>query len=358
MASNYVKSIAREQLQTLTQKLENGETLDPEFDIQEIFRNIQQVYQDVLEATQKDFGRRLDDWGYLLKLCSEQNDHDYLLYTLKLLEEDFDVTSIVPPSHHRHAISIRENAVLNTYLNNIHSQYGLFMGNRTRQPSPFHGKGVVYTVRTNHYDALLDPLFPDDEWDYICFTDDPNTESDIWRIIQVPSSEGLDFVRLARKYKILCHQYLKDYDYSVYVDAKIRIVGNMRDYIENYSMGSPILCFPHYLSNCAYDEAVNCIMNQKDDPDLITSQIVAYADEGYPRYNGMIDSACLIRAHGDTTLQHAMETWWNEIRTRSRRDQLSFGYSCWKNELEYDMSDLYIYRNKYIHKEREGERDL
>jgi len=32
-----------------------------------------------------------------------------------------------------------------------------------------------------------------------------------------------------------------------------------------------------------------------------------------------------------------MDTWFNEIRFKSIRDQISFSYSCWKNDLDYTI---------------------
>ena len=38
----------------------------------------------------------------------------------------------------------------------------------------------------------------------------------------------------------------------------------------------------------------------------------------------------LVRQNHDDKLNKVMEGWWNEIMTRSNRDQLSLGYICWK----------------------------
>lgn len=186
----------------------------------------------------------------------------------------------------------------------------------------FQGRGVVYTVITGGYDVLREPEYVDKELDYICFTDNRELHSDIWKIRVIENAENLDNTRLARKHKILCHRFLPEYDYSVYVDGKIQIMGNLKAYIEKYSKGSAMLCFPHHVRQCAYEEAQICIVLGLDDEELIKKQM-----EGYRQ----------------------------EVRSKSRRDQLSLGYVCWKNDFYYDICDLFIYQNEYICKKRERE---
>lgn len=223
---------------------------------------------------------------------------------------------------------------------------------------PFQGKGVIYTVITGGYDELNEPEYVDADFDYICFTDTPNMKSDVWKIVKIENPDGLDGTRLARKHKVLCHQYLSQYDYSIYVDGKLEIVGDFKKYIAEYSSGNTMLCFPHHVRDCIYAEANECIKLQKDNSEIINEQMQNYRNEGYPEHNGMIDSACLIRSHHDEKLKKVLECWWNEIKNHSRRDQLSFGYACWKNEYYYDISALYIYENEYIVKKRTWEINL
>lgn len=220
----------------------------------------------------------------------------------------------------------------------------------------FQGKGVIYTVVTGGYDVLCDPEYIDREYDYVCFTDDSNLTSDIWSIRYIENAEKLDQARLSRKYKILCHEFLGEYDYSIYVDGKVQIIGDLRKYVKAYSRGSAMLCFPHFVRECAYEEAKVCAAIGKDAPDVIRKQMEGYVKEGYPVNNGLIDGACLVRKHNDGVLQKVMTCWWDEVKNKSRRDQLSIGYACWKNNFHYDLSDLYTYRNEFLRKSREWEK--
>ena len=221
---------------------------------------------------------------------------------------------------------------------------------RFSHPSPIStsGKGCIYTAVTGGYDNILSPQYINPNLDYICFTDNPDIQSDIWDIRLIDNSDNLDPIRLARKHKILCNEYLSNYDYSIWVDGKIMITGNLLNCIQLYSISSPMLCMPHYERNCAYDEAEACIDVSKGNPEEIKRQIDKYQSESYPEHNGLIDSCVLVRMHNNDLLNTMLQTWWNEVLNESTRDQLSFGYSCWKTGFEYDMCNFSVYNNPYF----------
>ncbi len=213
---------------------------------------------------------------------------------------------------------------------------------------PFEGRGVVYSAVIGNYDEIKEPQYVNPELDYILFTDNPEVTSSVWQVRLVDKDEQLDNVRLARRIKILGHEYLSGYDYSIWVDGKLSITDNIREYIENYRRLEPMLVFNHYVNDCIYQEKAACVSLQKDNPEVMEKQIQKYLTEGYPAHNGLVDSACLVRELKNKRVQQVMETWWNEILQGSRRDQLSFNYACWKNQFVYDSTDLFIYGNKYI----------
>ncbi len=205
-------------------------------------------------------------------------------------------------------------------------------------------KRVVYTVITGNYDDLMKPRFINDNWDYICFTDSEDLKSDFWKIKRI-EDQDLDFTR---KYKALPHIYLSQYDYSLYIDGNFIIKGDIEDYINKYSQNNPILCLIHPDRDCIYDEAEICIKIKKDSPERIENQITKYQSQEYPSHNGLIAGGILYRKHNDPVVIKVMEDWWDEIKSNSFRDQLSFNYVCWKNGLKYDQCDLSCWGNEYF----------
>lgn len=214
---------------------------------------------------------------------------------------------------------------------------------------PFRGKGVVYSVITGGYDEISEIGIRNPELDYIFYTDNPELHSDTWEVRLLENPDGLDQVRLARNVKILTHKYLPEYDYSVYVDGKLTLKADPLEFIKRYRGERPLLCFPHYFKDCAYEEMENCIAAGRfDNEEVMRKQMDRYRNEGYPIHNGLIDSCFLVREHMDPEVIRVMETWWGEIRDHSYRDQLSFNYACWKYGFLYDTTDLFVYRNPYV----------
>ena len=221
----------------------------------------------------------------------------------------------------------------------IRDVYAEYYGTVTA--SPFKGKGAVYTVITGGYDELKDPLHVDPDLDYFFFTDCPEKyTSKVWKIRELPSN-GLDSSLLKCRYaKMHPFELLPEYDFTAYVDGKLTILGSITEYINTYARESSMLCCPHPTHRDIAEEAKYIAMLGKWDNDEMQKQIEAYRQEGYNDNNVLIESAFLIRSNHDEKLRQVMETWWHECSTKTGRDQLSFGYACWKNDYKYDISSL------------------
>lgn len=210
-------------------------------------------------------------------------------------------------------------------------------------------KKVVYTAIFGDYDELKDPEVVPDDVDFVCFTDKPG-KSKVWKY-QVEPRIYTDPTRCARKYKILSHRFLlKIYEKSMWIDGNYTITGNMSKFIDKYLTDKPISCFDHMACKhdprgCAYDEAkallwlgdIHPDKSYKDKPSLIYKQIEKYKYDKYPKNNGLIFSCIILREHQNLKVISTMERWWEELKYNSKRDQLSFNYAAWKQNLEYNI---------------------
>ena len=214
----------------------------------------------------------------------------------------------------------------------------------------FDGRGVAYTVITGGYDELKDPSVITPGVDYICFTDQAGKyTSKIWKIVEIENKENLSPVLMQRLIKMKPYLFLKEYDYSIYVDGKIRIIGDLRQYINTYAKESSMLCFAHPSRNTLEEEAKAIVYyGRYANPELLKKQVEHYYANGYTDQMQLIESSVLVRAHKDPILKNVMENWWKEINEWTTRDQLSFGYSCWKNEYVVDISNLVIGNNPFF----------
>lgn len=215
-------------------------------------------------------------------------------------------------------------------------------------------KIAVYTSIFGGYDELHENQLQMDGVDYICFTDS-DIKSKTWNIIK-STPIYKDPNRNAKKYKILPHRYLSEYDYSIWIDGNILIVNDIRELVtkNNYQV------FDHNQTildprDCIYDEYDAIIQlgnnnggNYKDNPQLMYNQVKRYLDNGYPKHNGLATNPIILRNHNDSDVIKTMEDWWLEIKHNSRRDQLSFNYIAWKNKFNFVYLEGDSRKNHYF----------
>lgn len=133
-------------------------------------------------------------------------------------------------------------------------------------------KKVIYTVIAGNYDSLLKQ--PNvDGYDFICFTDNKELKSDLWEIREIPQElNDLTDVKKNRCIKILAHKYLPEYDFSIYIDGNISILGDVNEFVKNNCNekdGYVFIGKHPYGRKCIYDEAVALIELKKDKKEII-----------------------------------------------------------------------------------------
>ena len=206
-------------------------------------------------------------------------------------------------------------------------------------------KIIVYTAIYGNCVKLTDAI-PSENCDFVCFTDNPHLKSNTWEIRYI---KGLTESprRNARMYKILPHKYFKEYDYSLWVDAK-RIPLDAGKFVNKYLKEADIALFKHHRRNCIYKELNACIKRKLDDIHVMNKQIEKYKNDGYPVNNGLASTGVIARKHNEPDIIKAMEGWWREIQNNSVRDQLSFNYIMHTNNLKYYKINKNIFHNPYI----------
>ena len=208
-------------------------------------------------------------------------------------------------------------------------------------------KICVYTAITGNYDNLKKIKYKDKNIDYICFTNNKDITSDFWKIIYV--DEDLDNLTLARKIKIKGYEYLKEYNITIWMDGAIEVLKPISIFLkekcdlEKYDM----IGFKHKYRDCIYDEINECVRLNKETIDnaLILEKFLI--KEKYPKHNGLIESTVLVRKN-NKKVNILMNDWFNMLIKYTRRDQLTFNYCLWKNSIEINFLNLYVFDNKYF----------
>jgi hypothetical protein len=220
---------------------------------------------------------------------------------------------------------------------------------------------AIYTSIFGGYDDLIEDQYIMDNVEYICFTD-RDIQSTTWKIIKATPIYN-DANRNAKKYKILPHRYLTEYDWSIWIDGNTKVISDIRSLCSgaSYKVYDHMQCFDR--RNCIYEEAqailnfgeINLqrtpergIKNWKDNPNVIIDQVNRYIREGYPKQNGLTTNGIIVRKHIQPDVIKNMEDWWTEIKYNSKRDQLSFNYIAWKNDFNFIYLNGDIRNNQYF----------
>jgi hypothetical protein len=204
-------------------------------------------------------------------------------------------------------------------------------------------KKVIYTSLAGNYDALKEPSYVIDGWDYICFSNDMKVNrNSIWQVRPIPY-KNKDNLRLSRYVKLNPHLVLKDYDISLWVDANLEIANLELLELLNKLIGfkNKIFIPKHPDRNCIYDELQVCIKEGKDKRDILLEQKEFLTKEGFPKKIGLFENNIILRRHNDSSLINLNNEWWQLYEKYSKRDQLSLRYLLWKHEIEC----LYFFMN-------------
>ena len=206
---------------------------------------------------------------------------------------------------------------------------------------------VVYTAIFGDYDNLVDP--PESSMcDFICFTDNKNLKSNIYKIVLCQPTD-LDPRRSAKIYKIKPHIYFPEYKYSVWLDGSVIIKTNkFYIFVKKVLKKHDMAFLKHPDRDCIFKEAEACIELQKDNSEIIIKQVNGYKNEGYPEKNGLIAGGVILRNNRLKKVEKINNDWWKEINQKSIRDQLSFNYVAWKNNFQYFEIEENVWDNIYF----------
>lgn len=184
-------------------------------------------------------------------------------------------------------------------------------------------KKVIYTCLTGDYDKLEQPLFIHPDYDYICFSDHDGSDG-VWTFRRIPIESKSNTVR-ARFPKLQPHVLLQDYDYSIFMDANIRILDqSFYDIVENsIKQGVLFAGLQHPDRKCVYDELCQCYLKDKISTRAAFRHLAFLKRIKMPRFAGLFEANILLRKHNDARVISADDMWWHLFTKYSTRDQLT-----------------------------------
>lgn len=183
----------------------------------------------------------------------------------------------------------------------------------------------VYTVLTGGYESLsAQPAFSGTKIPCICFTDDPSLTSDVWDIRLIEPVFPNDLGRSQREIKINPHQYLPEFDASVYIDNSVQLKVLPEALIERLAAdGLPAFCAHSYRA-ALLDEFLEVAKAGMEESSRLFEQCNHYLEQfpdvlsTRPIWGGL-----LLRSHRCPQTQQFAKIWTAHTYRYSRRDQLS-----------------------------------
>ena len=184
--------------------------------------------------------------------------------------------------------------------------------------------------------------------DFICYSDNPHLKSDIWEI-RPACSLFKDPNRNAKIHKILIHQYLPEYKYTLWIDGDTTLQVPLRELVDRYMKDFDIVASKHHVRKTLFEEAKACILNKQDIVESIQYQTNFYRQNPYSLENVLYECPFLLRAN-NVRVEQINNYWWSEICRHSKRDQLSFAYIIKKIDITINTFEGTMINSKYFKK--------
>lgn len=189
---------------------------------------------------------------------------------------------------------------------------------------------VIYTCITGNYDKLIElpklanSANPANQWQCVCFTDNPELKSSTWEIRPLVFAE-MSAKKNHRWHKINSHILFPDADKCVYIDGNMELKNTVGIFLTMYFKGGFLTCkHPHRTDVLQEAEAI--IRLNKD-----TSEIVHPFIDSLIGINGMpsrlFENGFIIRDNTNQKVIEINECWWQLLKNGSHRDQLTLPFA-------------------------------
>ncbi len=222
---------------------------------------------------------------------------------------------------------------------------------------------VVYTAIFDDYDDAPTVDLPEAGLRYVLFTDGHIEAPAPWEVRRI-GRVFRDPQRDARRVKLLPHIFLPEHDLSVWIDANCRLRQLTAKDVAQLLGDAEIAVSRHHDRDCLFDEAdVLLTSGDFDSAAAITRQVARYDSVGMPRHFGLHATMMLIRRHNEPNAKAFANSWWAEVASYSKRDQLSFDFVRWTSQsrvrsldLDYTGNDHYVWGKAGAGGHRSGNR--
>ena len=142
-------------------------------------------------------------------------------------------------------------------------------------------------------------------------------------------------------------------DINVYIDGNKKLfnIDMLLDYCQRLYDDPDIdaYFYKHTERDTVQQEVREICKWRRDEPSLVMKQYKEYREEGFPDDIPLIVASVQIRKTHAPALKNMLDCWWNEVKTKSYRDQISMPYAIWKTRFNrYKLLNVWTERFKMI----------
>lgn len=188
-------------------------------------------------------------------------------------------------------------------------------------------KLLIYSCVTGGYDSISASLLAsvvEPGVSYVLYTDDKVSVGSAWEVRPLIWRHPLCQRRTARWHKVNSHLVCGEFEHTLWLDGSQRIrAAGLLDSLPSWYGDHSVASFKHPERTCVYQEFQACRQLLKDNSELMQQQVGTYRASGYPPFNGLAETSCVLRKSTAEIAQFNM-AWWRELAAWSYRDQLSF----------------------------------
>ena len=198
---------------------------------------------------------------------------------------------------------------------------------------------VVYSVLIGKGDYISKINFNiNSDIEYVCFTDNPHLVPRGWVIKQIDESFKKDNLEIFinklskqdpnsptlinRIIKMHPHIFLKNYNKSMYIDARIIIKKCLSKLIDDSLINHNWLSPPHRWGGNTYIEYHRCYENNKINKDEFFNFLEQVKEFNIPDKTPFPENGVIIRNHFDNNVKNMCNEWWHLFKKGPYRDQL------------------------------------
>lgn len=200
---------------------------------------------------------------------------------------------------------------------------------------------AVCTVLIGGYEPLsAQPVAAASDLPFICCTDDPTLTSDCWDIRVVEPAFARDSVRSARRVKALLHEYVGEFDETLYIDNATTLRTPPEEILDAALAEHDLALVRHSFREQVADEFAVVADDGLDDPARVFEQLLHYRATAPEVLEQRPFSAGFIARRHTPAVAAMMRTWYDHQLRYSRRDQLSLNHALARHDLAYRSFDL------------------